>query len=61
MPSEINNIKVKLYDPDESDWVELNWYMVPAEEQPIDGYTVWTVPEEFEVDAGATYRFVIID
>jgi hypothetical protein len=33
--------------------------MVPAANQPLDGYTVWEVPEEFEIDGGATYRFVI--
>lgn len=61
LPSEINNIKVKLYDPDVPGWIEQNWHMVPAAEQTIDGYTIWTVPEEFEIDAGATYRFVIIN
>ena len=61
LPSEINNIKVKLYDPDVPGWIEQNWHMVPANEQTIDGYTIWTVPEEFEIDAGATYRFVIIN
>ena len=60
LPSEINNIKVKLFDPDVPGWIEQNWHMEPATEQTIEGYTIWTVPEEFEIDAGATYRFVII-
>ena len=61
LPSEIDNIKVKKYDPDVSNWVEVNWAIIKTEEQFTDGYTVWTVPEEYEVMSGSTYRFVIID
>jgi hypothetical protein len=35
--------------------------MVQAEEQTIEGYTIWTVPEQFEIQSGDTYRFVIIN
>jgi len=61
LPSEITKIKVKLFDPDESDWIEQNWYMEPAANQTIEGYTIWEVPEQFEIDSGATYRFVIVE
>lgn len=60
LPSEINNIKVKMYDPDVPGWIEPdNWHMIKAPEQTIPGYTIWTVPEEAMIDGGATYRFVI--
>jgi len=60
LPSEIKNVKVKMYDPDVNDWVDMLWKVVPAEEQTMDGYTIWTVPEQYEVTSGDTYRFVII-
>ena len=59
LPSEITNITIKMYEPDISDWVVPNWTMVPAEEQTIEGHTIWAVPEEYEIDGGATYRFII--
>ena len=60
LPAQIKNVKVKMYDSDVNDWVEMNWNVVPAEEQTIVGYTIWTVPEDYEVTSGDTYRFVIV-
>jgi hypothetical protein len=61
LPSKINSVKVKMYDPDVEDWVEMNWKVVKAAEQTMPGYTIWTVPEEYEILSGDTYRFVILD
>ena len=60
LPEQIKNVKVKMYVSEVNDWVELNWNVVPAEEQTIEGYTIWTVPEDYEVASGDTYRFVIV-
>ena len=61
LPSQIKGVKVKMYDPDVNDWVEMNWKVVPADNQTMEGYTIWTVPEDYEVMSGDTYRFVIIN
>jgi hypothetical protein len=61
LPSEIKKVKVKMYDPDVTDWVDVNFEVVKADEQTIEGYTIWTVPEEYEIQSGDTYRFVIIE
>ena len=60
LPSEIKNVKIKMYDPDVKDWVDVLFKLAIAEEQTIENYTIWTVPEEYEIQSGDTYRFVII-
>jgi hypothetical protein len=49
-----------MYDPDVSDWVDVLFEVVPVEEQTMEGYTIWAVPEEYEIPSGDTYRFVIM-
>ena len=61
LPSEIKKVKVKMYDPDSSNWELVTFEIVPIEESSLTGYTIWTVPEEYEIQAGDTYRFVIIE
>lgn len=61
LPDIITNVKVKMYNPGTSNWEDVNWKVVPADEQTIEGYTIWTVPETYEVMSGDTYRFVIIN
>lgn len=59
LPSFITSFSVKQFDALRNDWFEVNFEMVAAEEQTIDGYTIWTVPDEYEEFSGSTYRFVI--
>ena len=61
LPNVIKNVEVKMFNPGVSDWEKMNWNVVKAAEQNIEGYTIWTVPEEYEVQSGDTYRFVIIN
>jgi hypothetical protein len=59
-PSEIKSVKIKMYDPDLEDWGDVLFELVPSEEQYLDGYIIWTVPEKYEIQSGDTYRFVVI-
>lgn len=61
LPDIIENVIVKMFNPGSGSWEALTWNVVKAEEQTIDGYTIWTVPEKYEVMAGGTYRFVIVE
>jgi hypothetical protein len=59
LPSFINSFTVKQFDALRNDWFEVSFEMKPAEEQTMDGYTIWVVPDEYEEMSGSTYRFVI--
>ena len=60
--SAITSFTVKKYDPMAGKWSSVNFTFekAPQDKQTIDGYTVWVVPEEYEILAdGDIYRFVI--
>ena len=61
LPSSVTNFKVEQFDGLRNDWFEVGFEMVQADDQHIDGYTIWTVPEEYEEISGSTYRFIIIE
>jgi hypothetical protein len=59
LPSFITDFSIKQFDSLRNNWFEVYFKMVVAEEQTIDGYTIWVVPDEYEEFSGSTYRFVI--
>lgn len=59
LPNIVTSFKVKQYDGLRNGWYDVQFEMVKAEEQTIEGYTIWTVPEKYGVMSGSTYRFVI--
>ena len=61
LPDTVTDITVKRFDGLANDWAVMNWQLVKADEQTIDGYTIWTAPEQYEVMSGDTFRFVIND
>lgn len=61
IPDYVTAFHVEQYNDDISDWQEVNWKLVAkdASEQTIEGYTIYRVPEEYEVMSGITIRLVI--
>lgn len=61
IPDYVTAFHVEQYNDDISDWQEVNWKLVAKDtsEQTIEGYTIYRVPEEYEVLSGITIRLVI--
>lgn len=59
LPNTVTSFSIKKYDGLSNGWFPVNFEMEKAVNQTIEGYTIWTVPEEYEIMAGSTLRFVI--
>lgn len=59
LPEDVEDVTIKVWDPDINDWGPVTWKLVKKEQSNISGYNIWTIPEEYEVLSGDTYRFVI--
>ena len=59
VPDGVEDISVKIYDPTASNWVVPNWTLVENNNYSVPGYTVYTVPAEYEILSGITVRVLI--
>ena len=59
IPETVTKFHVEEYSALAGDWSTPNWVLVENPNYHLDGYTAYTVPEEYGITSGITVRIVI--
>lgn len=59
IPKEVTKFSVKQFNGLAHTWETVSWSLAPVSDQTIEGYTIYSVPEEYAVLSGITIRVVI--